>query len=193
MTLQPWSEISRERSYRYKVFDVLHAKRRSPRTGSEHGFFLVDTLDWVNVVARTVTDEIVLVKQYRHGIDEFTLELPGGCIDPGEDAAQAAVRELREESGFAGGPPRLLGKVTPNPAFLTNRCSSYLIDGCRQVGELEQDPGEDLEVVTLPRTEVEAMCLRGEIHHALVLNALYFLRLHDELHGGSSPEPGSSN
>lgn len=179
MSLQPWPEMSRERRYRFKVFDVLHAKRRSPRTGNAHEFFLVDTLDWVNVVARTVTDEIVLVRQYRHGIDDFTLELPGGCIDPGEDAAAAAIRELREESGFAGGPPRFLGKVTPNPAFLTNRCSSYLIDGCRQVGELQQDAGEDLEVITMPLDELEARCLAGEVHHALVLNALYFLRLHD--------------
>jgi 8-oxo-dGTP pyrophosphatase MutT (NUDIX family) len=179
MSLRPWPEVSRERLARFKIFDVVVARRTSPRTGVEHGFFLVETWDWVNVIALTEADELVLVRQYRHGPRAFTLEIPGGCIDPGEEPRHTAVRELREETGYATeAAPIHLGTVNPNPALFTNRCHTFLLTGCRKVGDLQPDPGEDLEVVTLPLAEVERRVAAGEIDHALVLNGLYFLRLH---------------
>jgi 8-oxo-dGTP pyrophosphatase MutT (NUDIX family) len=180
MALQPWPELGRERLTRFKIFEVLRVRRRSPRTDEPHDFFVVDTWDWVNIVAFTEAGELVLVEQYRHGPGAFTLEIPGGAVHPGEDPALAAVRELREESGYASAQtPILLGAVNPNPALFTNRCSTWLLRDCRRVGDVEPDPGEDLRVVTLPLDEVESRVRRGEIDHALVLDALYLFRLHE--------------
>lgn len=178
MSLRPWPETRRHRLAQWYVFDVQIAHRVSPRTGKEHGFFLIDTRDWVNVIAETSTGAIVLVHQFRHGPAAATLEIPGGAIESGEEPAVAAARELREETGYAStAAPIFLGAVNPNPALFTNRCHSFLIRGCARVGEPQPDPGEDFEVVTHSIAEIEGMVRDGSIDHALVLNALYFLRL----------------
>ncbi len=177
MTLQPWPLVRDERLLRYKVFDVHKTHRRSPRTGLEIGFFQVRTLDWVNIVALTDAEELVLVRQYRPGPDRVTLEIPGGAIDPGEDVAIAAARELREETGFAARELVRLGDVNPNPALFTNRITTFLARGCTRVGDVQPDPGEDLEVVVVPLPTAEAMALRGELDHALALSGLYLYRL----------------
>ncbi len=177
MALKPWEQISEESLIQYKVFHVRKARRRSPRTGKEVGLFILDTVDWVNVVAFTKQQELILVRQYRHGIQDFTLEIPGGVLDGDEDPELAARRELREESGYAPGEVTRIGCAAPNPAFQTNHITTYLATGCELAGDLIQDHGEDLEVVLVPRAEVEAKVRTGEIDHALVLAGLYFHKL----------------
>lgn len=177
MALRDWEHLGEEPLVRYKVFDVHKARRRSPRTGLDIGFFLVRTPDWVNVVALTEAEELVLVQQYRHGTQEMSLEIPGGLIDPHErDPAAAARRELREETGYEARELRPLGVMTPNPALFTNRCFTYLATGCRLAGGLQQDPGEDIEVVTVPARDLDRLLQSGQIHHALVLAAFALWR-----------------
>ncbi len=177
MTLRPWPLVRDEELLRYKVFAVHKTHRRSPRTGQDHGFFLVHTLDWVNVVALTDQEELVLVRQYRPGPDAMTLEIPGGCVDPGEDFGTAARRELREESGYVAREFIRLAGVSPNPALFNNTIETWLALGCSRAGDVQPDPGEDLEVVVLPLAEAEAMASRGELNHALALSGLYLYRL----------------
>lgn len=175
MTLRDWQRLGDEILARYKVFTVRRSRRRSPRTGADIGFFLIDTADWVNVVAITARDELVLVKQFRHGSERVSLEVPGGLIDPHDgDPAAAAARELREETGHAARAIEPIGVMNPNPALFTNRCHVFLATGCTAVGGLQQDPGEDLEVVLVPLAEVPALVRSGAIDHALVLAALAF-------------------
>ena len=177
MTLDHWQSLGDEILTRYKVFQVRKSRRRSPRTGADIGFFLIDTPDWVNVVAITDDDRIVLVRQYRHGSGKVSLEIPGGIMDPHEtEPAAAAARELREETGFAAERIEQLGVMNPNPALFTNRCTAFLATGCRRVGDLQMDPGEDLEVVTVPVAELDELVRTGAIDHALVLAALAFWR-----------------
>ncbi|GAB4160269.1 MAG: NUDIX hydrolase [Planctomycetota bacterium] len=177
MTLMPWQEIGERELLRYKVFEVVEATRRSPRTGEAHGLFLLKSPDWVNIVALDGDDRLILVRQYRHGTRSMSLELPGGVIDPADESpAVAAIRELREETGYEAESVRAIGVMTPNPAILTNRCHAFLATGCSRVGDLDQDPGEDLEVVLVDAGDIDRWIAEGEIHHALALAAIAMWR-----------------
>jgi ADP-ribose pyrophosphatase len=179
MTIHDWQRLGDEVLLRYKVFTIRKSRRRSPRTGADIGFFLLDTPDWVNVVPITADGQVVMVRQFRHGSERVSLEIPGGLIDPHErDPAQAAARELREETGYEAAALVPIGTMTPNPAMQTNRCHSFLATGCRRVGELAMDAGEDIEVVTVPVAAVDGLVARGEIDHAIVLAAFAFWRAH---------------
>ena len=177
MTMRDWQWLGDEILTRHLVFEVRKSRRRSPRTGVDIDFFLIDTPDWVNVVALTVDDEIVLVRQFRHGSERDSLETPGGIMDPGEtDPARSAARELREETGYEAAELECLGVMNPNPPMFTNRCHSYLATGCRKVGDLRMDPGEDIEVVTVPVDEIDDSIRRGEVYSAIVLASIALWR-----------------
>ena len=128
----------------------------------------------MNVVALTDDDRLVLVRQFRYGIDDFSLEIPGGMIDPGEDPVAAAQRELREETGYAGGPAHLLGRVHPNPAIQNNRCHLVLVENAQLQGAPAWDHDEEIEVSTAPVSDVLTWARTGRITHSLVLCALSF-------------------
>lgn len=155
-----------------QLFDVLHARYRHPRRGRERDFVVMETPDWVNVIALTPDHRLVLVRQFRFGIDDFSLEIPGGVMEPGEDPLAAAQRELREETGYTGRGARRLGGVHPDPAIMNNVCHLVLVEDVERTSELEWDHDEEIEVLTAPVDEVFAWARAGRITHALVLDAL---------------------
>lgn len=167
-----WQKIREELFARTRIFDVVKAIYRHPRRDRDQDFFVLNAPDWVNVVALTSDGQLVLVRQFRYGINDFSLEIPGGVIDPGEDPVAAGVRELREETGFVGKNPRLIGSVHPNPAMQSNRCHLVLVEDASQEAELDWDPDEEFEVLTLPVEKVFELAAAGGITHSLVLNAL---------------------
>lgn len=163
-----------------RIFDVVRAVYRHPRRGREQEFYVINAPDWVNVVALTPDGQLVLVRQFRYGIDGFSLEIPGGVIDPGEDPVAAGLRELREETGYAGTRARLLGSVHPNPAMQSNRCHLVLVEDARREAGTTWDDDEEMEILVRPVEEVYALAAAGAITHALVLDALLLFRPHWE-------------
>ncbi len=173
----PWAQESESIRQDSRLFQQIVAQRRSPHTGREHAFYRLQGPDWVNVVAFTRSSELLVVEQFRHGIDAATLEIPGGGCDPGELPAEAARRELREETGFVSGQWVALGSCTPNPATQNNRCHTFLALDCDPDGALELDPAEELQVWAFSWPEWQACMRHGDIHHALVLSAFQLLSL----------------
>ena len=161
-----------------RLFRQIRMLRRSPHTGRPHDFTRLECPAWVNVIAFTPMDEggeLLVVEQFRHGIDASTLETIGGVCDPGEEPADAARRELLEETGHTSRDWVSLGWCTPNPAVQDNRCHFFLALNCQSVAELHLDPSEELRVWAVPWGEWLSRLQSGEIHHALVLGAFFRL------------------
>lgn len=177
---QRWQRLRSEPHATTRIFDVVRAVYRHPQREKEQDFFVINAPDWVNVIALTPDHRLVLVRQFRYGTNDFSLEIPGGVIDAGEDAVTAGIRELREESGYVGTSARLMGTVHPNPAMQSNRCHLVLVENARPVADLEWDPDEEFEIMTRPVEEVYALVRSGGITHAMVLNALLLFSPHWE-------------
>ena len=172
--IQPWPKLSSQPRGKFTVFSIREDRKVSPRTGREHDFVVLDCVDWVNVIALTPEQQLVLVEQFRHGSETVELEIPGGVMDPHEtDPVVTAVRELREETGYEGRRARLLGTIRPNPAIMSNRCHTVLIEDCRLMHPVAFDHGEDIATRLLPAEEVVQQAAAGAIQHSLVVVGLF--------------------
>ena len=175
--MKRWKKEQTTEIYRNRMFALTRTRCRHPEKGVVHDFFSLDTGDWINVVATTEAGRFVLVRQHRLGIDEITLEIPGGMVDPGDTPEQSAVRELAEETGYRAGRMTLLKTLSTNPAILTNRLHVFHAADCVHSGVQHLDAAEDIEVALASRAEILEMLENGDIHHSLVVSALglYFL------------------
>jgi ADP-ribose pyrophosphatase len=177
--IKKWETVENKFVENLKIFDLNIVKRFNNEISKEGSFIVLNSPKWVNIIPVTRNNEVVLVEQYRHGIDEITLEVPGGLVENGEDPRDAGERECREETGYEGvGQAILLGENQPNPAFLNNLCYSYLWTGCEKKFNQALDGNEDINVVLLPFSEINDYILSGKIKHSLVLTAFlfYFLK-----------------
>jgi 8-oxo-dGTP pyrophosphatase MutT (NUDIX family) len=162
----------------FRIFTVRSEEKVSPRTGRTHDFFIIDCVDWVNVLAVTPKRELVMVEQYRHGSNTVELEIPGGTMDAADASpVETGVRELREETGYEGAGARLLGGVYANPAIMSNTCHMVLVENCALKHEVQFDSGEDIITRLVPIADVGGMVAAGKIRHPLVVVALYHFDL----------------
>lgn len=176
--IKPWQVLGSRPVGDFRIFTIRSDRRVSPRTNEEHDFYIIDCVNWVNVIALTAERHLVMIEQYRHGSNSIELEIPGGMIDPADsDPVAAGVRELREETGYEGEKARIIGKVFPNPAIMSNTCYTVLVENCRCVCPVQLDHGEDLATRLLPASDIPCLVAEGRIQHSLVVVALYYFDL----------------
>ncbi len=185
-----WKRLGRRELLACQVFTVAERRNEGPggRVGS---FIVVEAPDWATVVPvlwRGGEAFFLMVRQYRHGSDEVSVEFPGGVIEPGEAPAAAAARELKEETGYVASSLRLAGSVSPNPAFMTNTFHVFLAEGLELVSGTELDEHEVVDAFLVGAREVRAQMGIGVYSHALMATALF---LADRmLEGGGTPSRG---
>lgn len=161
-----WQTVASSYIHKHPFMSVRRDTRRSYEFG-EHNFFILEFPDWVNVVAISEDNEVILVRQYRHGLEAINLEIPGGIVDPGEETIETAARELREETGYVPQEIQLLSSVSVNPAIQGNWCHMYLATGCRHVSRQSLDGTESIGVERVPLERLPHLLQAGEIHHSL--------------------------
>lgn len=157
---------------RLPLFRVRLDFLRNPRNDTENERLVLESSDWVNIVALDSSARVVTVKQYRSGVGAVTTEIPGGIVEPGEESLQAAKRELLEETGFAASDWTYLGAVETNPAIFTNLCHHWLALDAEKKAEPDLDSGEDIQVACMTIDELKHEFETGKLRHALALSAI---------------------
>lgn len=167
-----WNVIQDKKVWETPIFS-LHQIELLPANQKETvHFYRLDAPEWINVIALTPNNEILLVEQYRVGVDETTLEIPGGMVDEREKPIKAAQRELLEETGYGSDDWVKLGETSANPAIQTNYTHLYLAKDCRKIQEPENEGHEDIEAHLMPLNTFLDLVKNGTIHHAIVLAAV---------------------
>jgi len=180
MRVRPWQVLGRRTEFDHPLLRV--ETRDLAADEDRRQAIVLRSADWVNVIP--LLDEgpdgsregpvVVFVRQWRFGRDAESLEIPGGIVEPGEEAGVAAGRELHEETGYRAGALERLGEVEPNPAIFDNVCSLWLARDLVDTGDPIGDGSEELEVVHVPLADVPGKIVAGEIRHSLVIAAFHF-------------------
>ena len=168
MSLEPWKVL--ESSY-------IRPRFRVDKCELPNGKFLDATVfefrSWANIVALTKNNEVVLIRQYRHGVKDVLWEIPGGVVEDGEDPLEGVKRELLEETGYTASEFIQVGSLYPNPALQTNTVYYFLALNAEKVTSQSLDDGEDIEVHPVPMDDLIGMVRRGQFPHALMVAALF--------------------
>jgi ADP-ribose pyrophosphatase len=172
-----WRRERSEQVADCRVFNVRRDYSADPRDGRVHDFYVIEAPDWINVIPLTDDGRVVLIEQYRHGTGEVSLEIPGGMVDAGESPADAAARELLEETGYEAGEVAPLGKTRPNPAIQNNWIHTFLARGVRYRREPENAGTEQTVVRLFPLDRIPSLIAEGKITHSLVVAGFHLLGL----------------
>lgn len=167
-----WERVGSQYGEDLILFKSRFDQMRNPRNSHVLRRLVLESVDWVNMVALTAEGRSVMVRQFRFGVGYATLETPGGMVDPGEDSLTAARRELKEETGYTGGDWEYLGAVEPNPAFHDHLCHHWLARDVVASHSPEPTLGEAIDVELMTEAEVARAVQDGVIKHALALSAL---------------------
>ena len=174
-----WLRRSSKQIADCRVFTVREDECVRKNDGLEGKFFVIENSDWVNVIALTPDKKIVLIEQFRHGVEETIIEIPGGMVDAGEDPLAAAKRELAEETGFTSEKWTFLGKSHPNPALQNNQIFHFRAEDAVQTSGTKFDEHESITMKLFSLNDVYSLIAKGRITHSLAIAAFYFLSIQD--------------
>ena len=176
----PWENVEIETIADCRVFSVNRNLARRTQD-SVHDFYVLHPSNWVNIIAITPDNQVVLIEQFRHGTQSITLEIPGGTIDLDDPSAMhAAARELAEETGFVSEKLVYLGSNHPNPAIQSNICETFLAKNVRQEFTPRFETTEDIIVRLTPLSDIPKLIKAGVITHGLVIVAFHLLHLYEQ-------------
>ena len=176
--IKKWEKNSSKYLLENKIFKMREDLVTSPKLKSNHSVWVMEVPTWVNIIPLTTEGEVILVNQYRFGMEKTSLEIPGGMADDGEDPMEAAIRELKEETGYEGDKVIEIGRVESNPAIMSNHTYTYLALNCERSGEQNLDGTEDIELKLKHINDIPDLIKNRRIEHALVVSAFYFYNLY---------------
>lgn len=176
-----WEILHSSEAGDYRVFKVKKDRKKIEEDGSviEHDFYTLDCEDWINIIPLTANNEVVFIRQFRHGSNEMSLEVPAGVVEDYDDSpADTARREMIEETGYDSDNIVKLGVVRPNPAIINNRGHVFVAFDSVEADYQNLDESEFIETELIPLEKVGEMILSGEIDHALVIATFSLLNLY---------------
>lgn len=170
--VKPWIAGPPKKLLKTRMFTINSRHSTSAVDRARNGDFVqIECPEWVNVIALTPDRQVVMIEQYRHGLDLITLEIPGGIAEPGEDPAAAGARELLEETGYGGPMCEVIGRISANPALQTNWVHTCLVRDAAPKAAIHLDEHEEIGVRLVPLDEIPSLIREGIIHHAFVVAA----------------------
>lgn len=175
-----WNFLKSRLAYENRIVKVREDTYHFLPNNIVHDFMVMEFSDWVNIIPVTAEGDIVMIRQYRHGVKRETFEIPGGLISAEDtDPAEAGIREMTEETGYISDDVIHIGTVEPNPAIQNNRCHTYLARNAVIGSGQNLDPTEAIKVELVKHAKVYDMIRQGHITHGLVVAAFAHLMIHE--------------
>ena len=172
-TIKEWKVLESEYLVRRPWLTARRDRLELPDGRIIPEYYVLESPDWVNVIAITKDGQFVMERQYRHAARKISLELPCGVMEEGETPLEAAQRELLEETGFGGGQWKKLMELSPNPSAMSNTTHCFLAIGVEKIAEQHLDETEELSVLFMTKEEVKRMLNENQICQALMVAPLY--------------------
>ena len=170
-----WQTISSEYLYRYDWFTARKDRCMTKEGKIIDPYFVLEYPDWVNAMALTEDNKVIIVRQYRHAYGETILEIPGGVLDSTDASPEIGMRrELLEETGYSFSNVEYLGKISPNPSTNTNITHMFLATGGVKTGEQQLDHNEEIEVYLYTIDELKQLLKENQIMQSLHATCLFY-------------------